>query len=717
MIGIKKRALSAALAVAAALALLSAYVPPAVAAGNFVVSMTGVGFDNNQAAIQDALDDAENKHEIVTVTGSASFRETLNIKIPSGKTVVWQAELDSTAVGRSINITGGGDFEVVTGGVVKASSANAIYVAKGNVTITGTGRVEAGDGNGYAITIAEEGAVTLSQWASVTAVGNAVYDPNGIVILSDNAKVTGNICIRAFSTMISGGTVMSTGVDEASAILSEKGLITVSGGSITSASVGGTALKCSQGSITVSGGTVVSTGAGGFAVYGDRSRINVTGGAVTAIGDGGTAIYCADELLTVSGGVVESRGDAWEQKFASAIYVGSGGVARVVNGDVKAPGTGGYAIAAVSYGAAAYLRNTISAGAFFVDDSAAGFAQGDNGIIVEVDSLAVTPSRNGGSEGLTRKAGGGAAVWDMSDANPRISILMTNGVKREIEWGEKQVVFDITLEDMNYVRGYGINLIAVVQKDFFQLRNVVIDGVALSKDSEYRADDSSAVVTLLASYLDTLAAGGHSLAIGFTDGSKATATITVISIWTNPFTDVPVGSWYYDDVQTACEMGLIDGKTPTLFDPGSDLTYAEAVKLAACMHQLYTTGKVTLTNARAPEPWYQSYVDYCRALKIIGKDYEWGRAATRADYIEVFAGALPDEAFAALNQVPDGSIRDVPMDHPQAAAIYKLYRAGIVEGSDAVHNCKPDSNIVRREVAAILTRMMDETARKTFTMP
>ncbi|MCF0151398.1 MAG: S-layer homology domain-containing protein, partial [Firmicutes bacterium] len=69
-----------------------------------------------------------------------------------------------------------------------------------------------------------------------------------------------------------------------------------------------------------------------------------------------------------------------------------------------------------------------------------------------------------------------------------------------------------------------------------------------------------------------------------------------------------------------------------------------------------------------------------------------------------------------INNVPDGSIPDVPMDHPQAKAIYKLYRAGILEGSGDQHLCNPNANIKRSEVAAILTRMMDPNARRHFEM-
>ena len=58
------------------------------------------------------------------------------------------------------------------------------------------------------------------------------------------------------------------------------------------------------------------------------------------------------------------------------------------------------------------------------------------------------------------------------------------------------------------------------------------------------------------------------------------------------FTDVPANAWYYDDVKSACESQLINGKTATTFAPEDNLTYAEAVKLAAAMNQKYLTGSV-----------------------------------------------------------------------------------------------------------------------------
>ena len=151
----------------------------------------------------------------------------------------------------------------------------------------------------------------------------------------------------------------------------------------------------------------------------------------------------------------------------------------------------------------------------------------------------------------------------------------------------------------------------------------------------------------------------------------------------------------------------------TKLSPASAI-FAMAIKLAACMHQLYKDGQVLIVPGG--EPWYQTYVDYCKSVGIIKADYSYGEKATRYGYMEIFANALPDDALKAINNVPDNSIPDVPSSESYAPAVYKLYRAGILQGSDAEHNCKPYDNIKRSEVAAILTRMMDETKRVRFDM-
>ncbi|MBQ8759563.1 MAG: S-layer homology domain-containing protein, partial [Clostridia bacterium] len=179
------------------------------------------------------------------------------------------------------------------------------------------------------------------------------------------------------------------------------------------------------------------------------------------------------------------------------------------------------------------------------------------------------------------------------------------------------------------------------------------------------------------------------------------ATLSITCLATDKhFTDIPANAWYYSDVQNAVGNGLINGKTATTFAPEDNLTYAEAVKLAACMYKLSTEGNVDFVQS---SPWYMPFVEYAKANNIISKDYDWEKKTTRAEYMDIFSKALPSEKLNEVNNVPDNSIPDVPMTHPYAPSIYKMYRSGIVQGSDAQFSCKPAENIKRSEVAAIIT--------------
>lgn len=176
------------------------------------------------------------------------------------------------------------------------------------------------------------------------------------------------------------------------------------------------------------------------------------------------------------------------------------------------------------------------------------------------------------------------------------------------------------------------------------------------------------------------------------------------------FRDVPANAWYYDDVKTAVEEGLVNGRSADAFCPDENMTVAEAVKLAACMNEVRTAGKVTLANG---DPWYAPYVEYAKKNGIITEDYAWNDPITRADYMAIFSRALPEGNYVEVNAIPDGGLPDVAADAPLAAEIYKLARAGIVQG-DENRNINPANPIRRCEVAAILTRMMHPEKRVSF---
>jgi len=259
----------------------------------------------------------------------------------------------------------------------------------------------------------------------------------------------------------------------------------------------------------------------------------------------------------------------------------------------------------------------------------------------------------------------------------------------------------------------GGDILVTLSKGSYTVSAIKNDSYNLVQGTDYTVSGNE--YTLKAAYLETLAAGNAAITFIMSGGTNPVLTVTVKDTAPVskpfPFTDIPASAWFYNDVKTAWETGLIDGKTASQYAPNDELTYAEAVKLAACMHQLYTTGSVTLDNG---DPWYQSYVDYATTNGIISGDYDMNAPATRMGFMEIFANALPAETYSVINSIADEAIPDVPMTHPLAAEIYKLYRAGIVQGVDAAHNCNPNSEIKRSEVAAILTRMMNPDERISF---
>jgi len=177
------------------------------------------------------------------------------------------------------------------------------------------------------------------------------------------------------------------------------------------------------------------------------------------------------------------------------------------------------------------------------------------------------------------------------------------------------------------------------------------------------------------------------------------------------FTDVDPNEWYAVNVEMAYRYGLINGNSPTTFGPDSNLKISETIKLAACMHSIYFNGSLSFIQGT---PWYQVYVDYAKENRIITSDYKnYDAYVNRAEFAKIFANALPDDALQAINTVDDNALPDVRISDDFGSAAYKLYRAGILTGNDDKGTFYPNSNIMRKEAAAIVTRMADPSLRKS----
>ena len=167
------------------------------------------------------------------------------------------------------------------------------------------------------------------------------------------------------------------------------------------------------------------------------------------------------------------------------------------------------------------------------------------------------------------------------------------------------------------------------------------------------------------------------------------------------FKDVPANHWAAESVKTCYEYGLMKGADKG-FNPKGTLTVAEALVMADRVHEIFTTGKSTLTNG---SPWYQPYVDYALENGIVKKgDFaSYTAKVTRAEMAYIFYHALPETALPAINEIE--KLPDVTASTAYSRELLGLYQAGVLTGSDPYGTANPTKTITRAEAAAIIARV------------
>lgn len=178
------------------------------------------------------------------------------------------------------------------------------------------------------------------------------------------------------------------------------------------------------------------------------------------------------------------------------------------------------------------------------------------------------------------------------------------------------------------------------------------------------------------------------------------------------FVDVPAGSTWAANVRTVYEFGIMNGKTDSEFQPNGNVTIGQAIIMACRLHNTYYANEASFEGGGT-----QSYVEYALEQGIITKEYEsYGSPISRASFAMILGASLPNAVLPAINVVKDGAIPDVEEGSNYYDAVYRLYRAGVLTGNDAKGNFGPFSHITRGAAAAIVSRMVNESLRKTITL-
>lgn len=210
-----------------------------------------------------------------------------------------------------------------------------------------------------------------------------------------------------------------------------------------------------------------------------------------------------------------------------------------------------------------------------------------------------------------------------------------------------------------------------------------------------------------------------------------------VRTYSGQFRDVPDNAWYKQDLIIAYECGLFNGTSDTTFLPDGKLGVEEAVVVAARIHSIMAGDNHDFT-AQSGEAWYQPYFDYADAEGIVEQavinhfagdmiytdangflDY---RDITRCNMAYVFAHALTDNWYEVVNENPKMNIvfGEPGEDFARyyfpyemcADEVEKLYKAGILTGSDAAGTMYANRYLTRAEAVAIVARLIDVDSRK-----
>ena len=278
-----------------------------------------------------------------------------------------------------------------------------------------------------------------------------------------------------------------------------------------------------------------------------------------------------------------------------------------------------------------------------------------------------------------------------------------------------------------YEKGSGKPLIFTVQKAFNLFRDVRANNNTITQGTHYGAKSGSTEITLFVSYLDTLAAGRHTLEVRFTDGTSATTSFTVKDapkpitpeLPVNPFTDVKGADWFIDDVIYVYANGLMTGTStnPMLFSPNATLTRAMIVTI------LYrhagspnVSGLANPFNDVAEGQWYTNAIKWAVSKGIVS-GYGNGKFGTEDNITRQDLAVILMRYMNYLKIVmpvnmqwiifaDEADIADYAMD-----AIQTFNKLGIINGTGKNASGQtiidPKGNATRAQAAAMIHRFLE----------
>ena len=179
-----------------------------------------------------------------------------------------------------------------------------------------------------------------------------------------------------------------------------------------------------------------------------------------------------------------------------------------------------------------------------------------------------------------------------------------------------------------------------------------------------------------------------------------------------PFMDVSTSSWYYNEVKTAYDAGIMEGKTSSTFDPNANMSRAEFVTVLCRLSEETYEGKGTSLSFADTDKnaWYADYIAWGVEAEMV-KGLPENKFAPNQAVSRQEMAVFIDRFISYMNiDLIDNSKIDSFFDKTEVAdyavnAVETMRISGIITG-DQNGNFNPTDNTSRAEVATVITRIL-----------
>jgi hypothetical protein len=261
----------------------------------------------------------------------------------------------------------------------------------------------------------------------------------------------------------------------------------------------------------------------------------------------------------------------------------------------------------------------------------------------------------------------------------------------------------------NTVEEGGTVTITITPKEGYEISDVLINGISVGAISSYTINAMVSDIAISAVYqaVDSeIADKTDNVIVDPLDSPEPNAP------WSNPFQDVPEGSWYHSAVEFVCSNNLFHGTNATTFSPKSPMTRAMLVSVLGNLSG-NTSGYSSTFLDVAAGSWYEQAAAWAAASGIVsgtGSDcFSPENNITHEQLAVMLYNYAKYKGYDVsimkkTNTLPFGDASYISEYAYQA--LQWAYSAGIICG-DERGNLNPQGFATRAEGAAILERFVE----------